>query len=118
MQLCTNYTKRDQNARLGIRSVGHYLLPSFKRAGSQGASGKEIISVFEKFLCVKNKCFFLCLIKKMTPQGYKTPFKCECVVTNVLPQSGSGVSSAKSEGGVFCLYMKVNRKSAMSCETQ
>lgn len=49
----------------------------------------------------------------------ETPFKCMCDVINVLPpQSGSEVSSATSEGGVFGLYMKVNRNSAMSCEHQ
>lgn len=59
-------------------------------------------------MCMKNKmnevyCRVLSRRRHKTLQGYKTPFKCVCVVTSVLPQSGSGVSSAGSEGAVFCV---------------
>lgn len=39
------------------------------------------------------------------------------VLKSMLPHSGSGVS-AGLEGVAFCLYMKVNKKRAMSCEHQ
>lgn len=44
-----------------------------------------------------------------------------CVCRNkreLLHQSGSDTSAAASGLSVFCLYMKVSRKSAMSCEHQ
>lgn len=65
-----------------------------------------------------NEVYF-CVLSRIEPiRGYKTPFKCFRVVTNALYHSGSGLSSSGSEDGVFCLYMKVSRKSAMSCEHQ
>lgn len=81
---------------------------------------KKIISVCEQFVRMKKymTSFFLsCQEDDTTLQGYRTPSSM-CGIMNVLPQSGSGVSSAGSQGVIFCLYMKVNRKSAMSCEHQ